>query len=116
MIRLRLKRMGRRHRPFYRINAMDSRSPRDGRVIEELGYYDPLANDQEQQLSLKADRVQYWLSKGAQPSDTVRDLLRRNGIDVVVGNGKSSKTGVSSGKADPQATAAPQDSVEPSAE
>ena len=77
-VRLRLKRMGRRHRPFYRVAAIDARAKRDGRVIEELGYYDPIASDQGKQLSLKADRIQYWLSVGAQPSDTVRRLIERS--------------------------------------
>ena len=81
MIKLRLKRMGRRHRPYYRINAMDARSPRDGRVVEELGCNDPLV-EEAKQVSLKADRVQYWLDQGAQPSETVRDILRKNGIKV----------------------------------
>ena len=80
MVVLRLKRMGRRHRPFYRLNAMDRRSPRDGRVIEELGWFDPLASD-DQQLSLKLDRIDYWLSVGAQPSQTVANLLRRLGVE-----------------------------------
>jgi small subunit ribosomal protein S16 len=82
VVRLRMKRMGRRHRPFYRINAMDSRSPRDGRVIEELGWYDPLATEEGKQVSLKAERIKYWLSQGAQPSDTVRNLLKKNGIEA----------------------------------
>jgi len=72
--------MGRRHRPFYRINAMDSRTPRDGRVLEELGYYDPLAKDEAKQVKINVERVKHWLDNGAQPSDTVRDLLRKNGI------------------------------------
>ncbi len=76
-VRLRLKRMGRRHRPFYRVAAMDSRAKRDGRVIEELGHYDPIAQDQDRQLTLKQDRIDYWLSVGAQPSDTVRRLIER---------------------------------------
>ena len=80
MVVLRLKRMGRRHRPFYRINAMDKRAPRDGRVIEELGWYDPLAKD-DKQLSIKIERVDYWLSVGAQPSKTVASLLRRVDCD-----------------------------------
>lgn len=90
MIRLRLKRMGRTHRPFYRINAMDSRSPRDGRVVEELGYFDPLV-EEEKQVNLKADRVKYWLDNGAQPSDTVRDLLKKNGIEVKESKKKAAK-------------------------
>jgi len=80
VVKLRLKRMGRRHRPFYRINAMDSRTPRDGRVLEELGYYDPLAKDEAKQVKINVERVKHWLDNGAQPSDTVRDLLRKNGI------------------------------------
>ncbi len=80
MVRIRMKRMGRLHRPFYRIAAMDIRNPRDGRVLEELGHYDPIEKDAEKQLVLKAERIQYWLQKGAQPSDTVRDLLKKKGI------------------------------------
>lgn len=82
MVRLRLKRMGRRNRPFYRLAAMDSRSPRDSRVIEELGFYDPLARDPDQQVRLNRERIQYWLSVGAQPTDTARSLIRRAGIDI----------------------------------
>ncbi len=59
---------------------MDSRNPRDGRVIEELGWYDPHGKDPESQLSLNRERIEYWLSVGAQPSDTVRELLKRQGI------------------------------------
>ena len=82
MLRLRLKRIGRRHRPFYRISAMDARRPRDGRVLEELGYYDPLAKDEDKQVKINTERVKYWLSQGAQPSNTVGDLLRKNGVEV----------------------------------
>ena len=81
MVVLRLKRMGRRHRAFFRLNAMDKRAPRDGRVLEELGYYDPIA-PAEKQLLLKNDRVQYWLSVGAQPSDTARSLIRKACIEI----------------------------------
>jgi len=79
-VRLRLKRVGRRHRPSYRVAAVDSRSPRDGRMIEELGSYNPLASDPNQQVVLVRDRIEYWLSVGAQPSDTVRNLLKRQGV------------------------------------
>lgn len=79
-VKLRLKRFGRRHRSFFRLNAMDSRSPRDGRVIEELGWYDPNARDADKKLSLNRERIEYWLGVGAQPSQTVRDLLKRQGI------------------------------------
>ncbi|MCK5114179.1 MAG: 30S ribosomal protein S16 [Phycisphaerae bacterium] len=81
-VRLRLKRMGRAHLSFFRLSAMDSRNPRDGRVIEELGWYDPNAKDNEEQVSLKRERIEYWLGVGAQPSDTVSDLLKKNGIAV----------------------------------
>ena len=80
MVRLRLKRFGRRHRPFYRLNAIDQRSPRDGTAIEELGYYDPLNKDEAKQFFCKEDRVRYWLGTGAQPSDTVANLLRKAGV------------------------------------
>ena len=76
-VRLRLKRMGRRHQSFFRLSAMDSRSPRDGRVIEELGWYDPNAKEQDQQTSLNRERIEYWLRVGAQPSETVRDMLKK---------------------------------------
>ncbi|MEE3002366.1 MAG: 30S ribosomal protein S16 [Planctomycetota bacterium] len=92
MVVLRLKRMGRRHSPFYRVNAMDKRSPRNGRVIEELGWFDPKASE-DQQHSLKNDRIDYWLSVGAQPSDTVRSLLKRAGIDPTPGKKLESTTG-----------------------
>ncbi len=76
--------MGRRHRPFYRLGAMDKRSQRDGRVIEELGWYDPIAPE-DKQLNLKSDRIDYWLSVGAQPSRTVASLLKRADIDPIPG-------------------------------
>jgi len=74
--------MGRNHLSFFRLSAMDSRRPRDGRVLEELGWYDPNAKDNEEQVSLKRERIEYWLGVGAQPSDTVCDLLKKNGIAV----------------------------------
>jgi small subunit ribosomal protein S16 len=80
MVVLRLKRMGRTHRPFYRLAAMDKRSPRNGRVIEELGWYDPIAPE-DKQVQLHTERIDYWLSVGAQPSDTVKGLLRKAGIE-----------------------------------
>ncbi len=79
-VSLRLKRMGRRHRPFYRVTAVDKRKSRDGRVIEELGHYDPLEKDVAKQVVLRGDRIQYWLSVGAQPSETVRGLMKRLNI------------------------------------
>ena len=80
-VKLRLKRLGRKNQPFYRLNAMDSRSPRDGRVIEELGFYDPRNKDQAKQFVAKLDRCRYWLDQGAVPSETVSSLLKKNGVD-----------------------------------
>jgi small subunit ribosomal protein S16 len=84
-VRLRLKRLGNRHRPFYRVTVVDQRRKRDGRVIEELGWYNPLEHDEAKQVELKTDRCAYWLSVGAQPSDTVAMLLRRSGLDAKSG-------------------------------
>ena len=81
-VRLRLKRMGRRHRSFFRLNAIDSRAPRDGKVLERLGWYDPANRDPDKQVDLKIDRIRYWLSVGAQPSETVADLLKCHGVAV----------------------------------
>ncbi|MGE0482175.1 MAG: 30S ribosomal protein S16 [Phycisphaerae bacterium] len=82
-VKLRLKRIGRTHRSVYRLAAIDSRDPRDGRVLEELGLYDPEHQDAAGQVrALNADRIQHWLSCGAQPTDTVRQLLQKNGIAV----------------------------------
>jgi small subunit ribosomal protein S16 len=78
---IRMKRMGRTHRPFYRICATDRRTPRDGRVIEELGSYDPSVPDTNARCTLKAARVDYWLSVGAQPSDKVRVLIKKFGTN-----------------------------------
>lgn len=77
-VRIRLKRVGRRHRPAYRLAAVDRRRARDSRVIEELGSYNPLCANLEQGLKLKRERIEYWLSVGAQPSDTVRALLKKH--------------------------------------
>jgi len=79
-VRLRMARMGRRNRPFFRINAVESRTPRNGRVLEPLGHYDPIAKDKDQQVVLKLDRVRHWLDHGATCSETVRDLLAKAGI------------------------------------
>jgi small subunit ribosomal protein S16 len=76
-VRIRMKRFGRRHRPFYRICVMDSRSPRDGKAIEEVGHYDPMVQDKSARVELKLDRIDYWLSVGAQPSDKVAVLIKK---------------------------------------
>src|SRR5215207_3723613 len=80
-VKLRLKRMGRTNGSFFRLNAIDSRSPRDGRVIEELGYYDPRNKDQAKQFVAKLDRCRHWLDVGAIPSETVSSLLKKNGVE-----------------------------------
>src|SRR3954470_16978758 len=80
-VKLRLKRMGRSNAAFYRLNAIDSRSPRDGRVIEELGYYDPRNKDQAKQFVAKLDRCRHWLDVGAVPSGTVSALQKRPGVE-----------------------------------
>src|SRR5271169_3998488 len=80
-VKLRLKRMGRSHGAFFRLNAIDSRSPRDGRVIEELGFYDPRSKDAAKQFVAKLDRCKHWLDVGAIPSETVSSLLKKSGLD-----------------------------------
>ena len=78
MVRIRLTRQGARNSPFYRVVVADSRSPRDGRFIESLGYYDPTVNPQV--VRLNAERARHWLDLGAEPSGTVMSLLRQQGI------------------------------------
>ena len=80
MVKIRLKRLGRRHRAEYRLCVMDARSPRDGKTIEEVGVYAPQTRDSAKQFSVNAERVKYWLSVGAQPSETAHDLLAQAGI------------------------------------
>ena len=80
MVRIRMKSFGRRHRPFFRICAMDVRSPRDGRAIEELGHYDPMVRNLEARTVLDVNRIRYWLSVGAQPSEKVQAILNRHGV------------------------------------
>ena len=77
-VKLRLKRMGAKKRPFYRIVAADSRSPRDGKVIEEIGYYNPITEPVE--IKIDAELAQKWLNNGAIPTDTVRGLFKQQGI------------------------------------
>ena len=80
-VRIRLKLLGRRHRPFFRVCAMDSRSPRDGKVIEELGYYDPMVRETDARAVLQGDRIDYWLGVGAQPTEKVRVLIKKYGTN-----------------------------------
>ena len=76
MVKIRLRRMGAKKAPFYRIVVADSRYPRDGRFIEEIGTYNPLTNPS----TVNVDRAQEWIKKGAQPTDTVRGILKKAGV------------------------------------
>ena len=76
-VRIRMKMMGRKHRQYFRIVAIDARQPRDGRILEELGSYDPMIRDTDDRVRLKPDRIKYWMSVGALPSENVAVLLRK---------------------------------------
>ena len=78
MVKIRLRRMGAHKKPFYRIVVADSRAPRDGRFIEEIGYYDPMKSPAD--VKIDEEKAKKWLSTGAQPTDTVRSLFKKNGI------------------------------------
>lgn len=78
-VRIRLKKLGRRHQPFFRLCAMDSRAPRDGRVLEELGHYDPLVKETDARAILNGERIDYWLKVGAQPTENARVLIKKYG-------------------------------------
>ena len=83
---IRLKRDGRKHLPFYHICVFNSRQRRDGRPIEELGFYDPASNADEK-IRIDVERVKYWISEGAKPSDTVASMLRKEGLNAGMWNG-----------------------------
>ena len=78
MVKMRLRRMGAKKAPFYRVVVADSRYPRDGRFIEEIGYYNPQTEPAE--IKIDADKAKAWIVKGAQPTDTVKSLLKKSGI------------------------------------
>ena len=78
MVKIRLKRMGQKKAPFYRIVVADARSPRDGRFIEEIGSYDPMAEPSA--VKIDAEKAKAWIANGAQPTDTVKTLLKKEGI------------------------------------
>jgi len=80
-VKLRFKRIGHKNAPVYRLNAVDSRSPRDGRVIEELGFYNPREKDKTKQFTAQLDKCRAWLDKGAIPSETVSSLLKKSGVE-----------------------------------
>ena len=77
-VKMRLRRIGAKKAPFYRVIVADSRSPRDGRFIEEIGYYNPLTEPAE--IKIDAEKAKKWLSNGAQPTETVKSLLKKSGI------------------------------------
>ena len=78
MVVIRLARWGKKNAPFYHIVVADKRSPRDGRNIEKVGFYNPVASGQAEELRIDMERINYWLSQGAQPSDRVRDLIKQH--------------------------------------
>jgi len=78
MVKIRLRRMGANKKPFYRIVVADSRAPRDGRFIEEIGYYDPMKKPAD--IKIDEEKAKKWLATGAQPTDTVKKLFQNNGI------------------------------------
>ncbi len=85
-VKIRLRRMGAKKKPFYRVVVADSRSPRDGRFIEEIGYFDPISEE----LKIDQEAAEKWLSTGAQPTDTAKALLKKAGV-AVKGAGKEAK-------------------------
>ncbi|VAX40172.1 SSU ribosomal protein S16p [hydrothermal vent metagenome] len=76
-VKIRMKRLGRRHRPYFRICVMDSRVPRDGKAIEEVGMYDPMVREKSDRVQLNMERIDYWISVGAQPSEKVAVLIKK---------------------------------------
>jgi small subunit ribosomal protein S16 len=80
-VKLRFQRLGRSHVNFFRLNAVDSRSPRDGRVIEHLGHYEPQHKDAAKQFVVDLDRCKYWMDNGAIPSETLSSLLKKAGVE-----------------------------------
>ncbi len=80
--KIRLKRFGTKKRPFYRIVVVDSRAPRDGRALDEVGLYHPIETNESDQVRFDEEKVRQWLQKGAQPTDTVRKLLNRSDFHV----------------------------------
>jgi small subunit ribosomal protein S16 len=103
-----MKKMGRSHQPFFRICAVDKHAPRDGRVLEELGTYDPLVSDTDARAILKAERVDYWLSVGAQPSENVAVLIKKygtNGTHIAAQKSALEKLGQPKSVPDPGAPA-----------
>jgi small subunit ribosomal protein S16 len=90
-VKLRLVRMGRRHRPFFRINVVDGRTPRNGKVLETIGHYDPIEKDKDKQVVLNSEKAKYWLDKGAIPTASAAQLLQRAGVKNKFAKEKVSK-------------------------
>lgn len=80
-LKMRMNRIGRRHKPFFRINVIDSRKARNGKIVEKIGQYDPIARDKDKQVVLDTERAKYWIDNGAIPSDTVAKILAQHGIE-----------------------------------
>jgi small subunit ribosomal protein S16 len=106
VVKIRLKRMGAKKRPFYRLVVADSRSPRDGRFIEEVGSYDPIANPA--RVHVDADRVREWMSRGARPSDIARKLLEQQGVLQRPARPRDATAAGAAAVAEPEAPAGPQ--------
>lgn len=81
-VKIRLKRFGTKKRPYYRVVVMDSRAPRDGRTLDEVGLYHPIESE-DKQVRLDEEKIKGWISKGAQPTNTVRKLLNKNNIQII---------------------------------
>lgn len=96
-VRIRLRRMGAKKKPFYRLVVADSRSPRDGRFIESIGHYNPLTNPAE--VKVDAEKALDWLKKGAQPSDTARKLLSQAGVMASFDAWRNHRGGAAAGEA-----------------
>ena len=88
-VMIRLKRCGRRHRPFYRVEAIEKRNARQGKSLEIVGHYDPFVEDQQKRVKLNVERIQHWIDQGARPSETVTSFLRK--VDVKYGQTKTSR-------------------------
>ncbi|RKY12154.1 MAG: 30S ribosomal protein S16, partial [Planctomycetota bacterium] len=122
-VKIRMMRIGRRHRPFFRINAIESRNQQKGRILEKLGHYDPIEKDKDKQVVLNLERVKHWLDVGAVPTDAVSQLLLRCGVKTKHAEEKAKRrerakararaTGKLFTKADRAAAAKPAESTVP---
>jgi small subunit ribosomal protein S16 len=97
-VRIRMKKMGRKHRAFFRICVMDSRVQRDGKAIEEVGFYDPMVHDKSARVKLNLERVEYWMSVGAQPSEKVNALDSQGEAEQVRQGSRASSDAGSKGE------------------